>query len=710
MSKSREISTVLQRDLIPGGTQYQVLQKANSDDYAVIWSTLTTANLTEGNGNLFYSNTRLKTDLQVGVWDIDPELGDTYDLGAHDRHWRDIFVNYVVLEGNLRVNNTFFDTANIAEANNLYFTNTRARAAVGAYGSNLVYYESNGNFQVIVTEGGGGGAVDSVNGLTGVVNLSTTEIPEGANLYFTNARAVAAVSGQDLTLGNITVANLNILGDVLTISSNTLEINDPLIYLAANNYTSDVVDIGFVGNYFDGSQQRHAGLFRDASDSGKFKLFQNYTPEPEVVIDTANASFMLANLEILNLQVLYDVETNRLLIPAGAANGIVFASPNALDYANISLTTSGGDTYLTFHVGDNAGDVFKFYAPSNTNGLQFNDNAVWHAGNDGAGSGLDADLLDGNNSSFYTLTTNQTEGTNLFFTNTRVRAAVGTAAANATGLSYIESTGEFSLADSAVTAGNYGNATLVPQIVVDRYGRITSISNVAVAGGGGGGAVDSVNGFTGTVVLVTDDIAEDGSPVNLWYTDNRAWANTTAGMLVFKTVAVNGVSVVADAWNDTLNLANTTGVTIDGDGGIDTITIGVNANLQNFSAKIAPSTTVAGTGDTQTFTNKTIANVTLTGAINEQVYNLSGTIIDPDNGTVQEKTIAGTTTFTESFLSGQSLILHLTDGNLHSVTWPTMTWVSSNGNVAPTLANKCVIVFWKIGTTLYGAYVGSFVT
>ena len=710
MSKSREISTVLQRDLIPGGTQYQVLSKANSTDYAVAWYSLTTGNITESNGNLFYSNTKLKTDLQVGVWDINPELGDTYDIGAHDRHWRDIFTNFIVFEGNLRVNNTFFDTANIAEANNLYFTNTRARAAVGAYGSNLVYYESNGNFQVIVTEGGGGGgAVDSVNGLTGTVVLSTTEIPEGANLYFTNARAVAAVTGQDLTLGNITVGNIIVLGETVEIGANSLIIDDPLIYLAGNNYTSDVVDIGFVGNYFDGAQQQHAGLFRDASDGGKFKLFGAYTPEPSVTVDAAHASFMLANLELLNLQVLYDVNTNRILLPYGAANGIVFSSPNAGDYGNISMQINGGDSYLTFYVGDNAADVFKFYAPANADGLQFNDNKVWHAGNDGAGSGLDADLLDGNNSSFYTLTTNQTEGTNLFFTNTRVRAAVGTAAANATGLSYVESTGEFSMADSGVTAGNYGNATLVPQIVVDRYGRITSVSNVAVAGGGGG-AVDSVNGQTGVVVLVTDDIAEDGSPVNLWYTDNRAWANTTAGMLVFKTVAVNSVSVVADAWNDTLNLANTTGVTIDGDAGIDTITIGVNGNLQAFSALTAPSTTVAGTGDVQTLTNKTIANVTLTGAVNEQVYNLTGSIIDPDNGTVQEKTVTGTVTFTESFLSGQSLILHLTDGNLYSVTWPTMTWVSSNGNVAPTLANKCVIVFWKIGTTLYGAYVGSFVT
>ena len=36
--------------------------------------------------------------------------------------------------------------------------------------------------------GGGGGAVDSVNGQTGVVVLSTTDIDEGSNLYYTTAR------------------------------------------------------------------------------------------------------------------------------------------------------------------------------------------------------------------------------------------------------------------------------------------------------------------------------------------------------------------------------------------------------------------------------------------------------------------------------------------------------------------------------------------
>ncbi len=46
------------------------------------------------------------------------------------------------------------------------------------------------------------------------------------------------------------------------------------------------------------------------------------------------------------------------------------------------------------------------------------------------------------------------------------------------------------LTSGVVTTGakTYGSATLIPQITVDTYGRVTSVSNVAVSGGGGGGS------------------------------------------------------------------------------------------------------------------------------------------------------------------------------------------------------------------------------
>ena len=100
------------------------------------------------------------------------------------------------------------------------------------------------------------------------------------------------------------------------------------------------------------------------------------------------------------------------------------------------------------------------------------------------------------------------------------------------------------------------------------------------------------------------------------------------------------------------------------------------------------------------------------GELKETVYTLgtSGTIaLDPANGSIQSSVLTGAPTFTDSLEAGQSVVLMLEGGASNSVTWPTITWVTSGGNAAPTLTAKDTLVLWKVSTTLYGAYVGSYV-
>ena len=113
-----------------------------------------------------------------------------------------------------------------------------------------------------------------------------------------------------------------------------------------------------------------------------------------------------------------------------------------------------------------------------------------------------------------------------------------------------------------------------------------------------------------------------------------------------------------------------------------------------------PAGDLVGTTATQTLTGKTIRDT---------VYTLSGTAFDATNGAIQTKTLAAIVTFTDSMTSGDAIVLMLEGGATYAVTWPTMTWVTSGGNVAPTLTAKDTLVFWKISTTLYGAYTGSYV-
>lgn len=110
---------------------------------------------------------------------------------------------------------------------------------------------------------------------------------------------------------------------------------------------------------------------------------------------------------------------------------------------------------------------------------------------------------------------------------------------------------------------------------------------------------------------------------------------------------------------------------------------------------------------TQTLLNKTFDEVTILGAIKETVYPLSGVDLDPANGTIQTKTVAESTTFTESLENGETLVLLLTRDLANVITFPAITWVSPTGS-APVLGEKSVLVFWKIAGTLYGYRSGIF--
>jgi hypothetical protein len=140
-----------------------------------------------------------------------------------------------------------------------------------------------------------------------------------------------------------------------------------------------------------------------------------------------------------------------------------------------------------------------------------------------------------------------------------------------------------------------------------------------------------------------------------------------------------------------------------------TLTAPVISTISNSGTLTLPTTTdtLVGRATTDTLTNKTLTAPAVTGTIVEDVYNLTGTALDPDNGSIQYKTLASNTTLTDSLSAGEAITLMIDDGSSYTVTWPTMTWVN-NGGSAPTLATTgyTVVALWKVSSTLYGALVG----
>ena len=153
------------------------------------------------------------------------------------------------------------------------------------------------------------------------------------------------------------------------------------------------------------------------------------------------------------------------------------------------------------------------------------------------------------------------------------------------------------------------------------------------------------------------------------------------------------IGVTVEAFDATILKDADIGVTVEAFDATIVVDADIGVTVQGYDAATTTST------NTQTLTNKTVRDT---------VYALTGTALDATNGAVQTKTLAANTTFTDSLSSGDAIVLQLNAGASYTVTWPTMTWVTSGGNVAPTLTANDSLVFWKVSTTLYGAYVGSY--
>jgi len=104
-----------------------------------------------------------------------------------------------------------------------------------------------------------------------------------------------------------------------------------------------------------------------------------------------------------------------------------------------------------------------------------------------------------------------------------------------------------------------------------------------------------------------------------------------------------------------------------------------------------------------------VSGVTKSTSFLETVYAVTGTTpaIAATNGNIQTWTLSGNSTPTDSLNAGESITLMIDDGSAYTITWTSLVdqWI---GGSAPTLATTgySVVELWKVGSTVYGAYVG----
>jgi hypothetical protein len=368
----------------------------------------------------------------------------------------------ISVTGDVDANSVSFDGSQNIELN-LELTNTGVTA--GNYGGNNQIptfgvdadgrITSAANVSVATTLSvAGDTGTDSIALLTDTLTFvgadGITSVVDGAgnNVAFSVDNTVVRNSGPQSITGDLAVTgNLVIMGTEIVQDVTTVRTEDSLIELSANN-AADALDIGFFGTY-ESSGTKYTALFRDANDSGRYKILTDGTEKPSAGNTVNTAAFTTATL-VTNLTggtvsgltaniAIADGGTNANFFPTG--NLVFFDGTRLSGIANTGTAGTYGATDRTLTV---TTDAYGRVSAVTNSAISIDANQI--------DRGLVEIARGGTNNDTYTT------GAILQF--------------NGTSIGSLANTG---------TAGTYANASHVPVITTDVYGRVSAITNTAIA-------------------------------------------------------------------------------------------------------------------------------------------------------------------------------------------------------------------------------------
>ena len=344
------------------------------------------------------------------------------------------------------------NTSNITEGTNLYFTNARARSAISATGS-LSYNSTTGVMSFTMPAQNTSNITEGTNlyytnarADARIAAASTSDLSEGTNLYYTDARADARVAlivdsapGTLNTLNELAAA----LGDDANFSTTVTNSIATKLPLAGGALTGAVT----TNSTFDGRNVSVDGAKLDGIEAGA--TADQTAAQILTAIKTVDGSGSGLDADLLD-----GIDSGSFLrsdaddaftgnLTTGADNYITFG-PNTTWGSSLriggngrtatgtemaSIATTDGNIhldaansvngiYLNYYAGTNgtyfgngaSGIVAKMFADGQLYKSDTNVNPYWNSTNDGSGSGLDADLLDGQEGSYYAPVSSSTAG------------------------------------------------------------------------------------------------------------------------------------------------------------------------------------------------------------------------------------------------------------------------------------------------------------